>query len=93
MLLGTDHEQQVKVSSTVLRSKNSNFQGDSGGPLVCSTEDGKKYIGGVTSFGLGCATRGIPGVYTEVSHYTDWIEARIREDRAGDDLKTDDTMY
>lgn len=40
-------------------------QGDSGGPLVCE-EDGKKQQVGIISWGYGCATLGVPGVYTNL---------------------------
>ncbi|SPP77747.1 trypsin I-P1 [Drosophila guanche] len=43
-------------------------QGDSGGPLIC---DGQ--LAGIISWGVGCADPGFPGVYTNVSHYVDWI--------------------
>lgn len=49
---------------------------DSGGPIqiyhkihYCSYT-----VVGVTSFGIGCATPEVPGVYTRVYHYLDWIE-------------------
>ncbi|KAH8367983.1 hypothetical protein KR084_005215 [Drosophila pseudotakahashii] len=43
-------------------------QGDSGGPLIC---DG--HLAGIISWGVGCADPGYPGVYTNVSHFLDWI--------------------
>jgi len=47
-------------------------QGDSGGPLMCKV-DGEAYLAGLVSWGIGCATEGIPGCYTNVAHYTPWI--------------------
>lgn len=52
-------------------------QGDSGGPLVCQV-NGTHTIMGITSWGLGCASRDSPGVYTKVGEFTDWILQTIR---------------
>lgn len=47
-------------------------QGDSGGPLAVQV-GGNWYVAGITSFGVGCATPGYPGVYTRVSRLVPWI--------------------
>lgn len=51
--------------------------GDSGGPLQVYHKEIKCMfkIVGVTSFGQGCGIAGVPGVYTRVSNYLDWIES------------------
>jgi secreted trypsin-like serine protease len=51
-------------------------QGDSGGPLVAPTAAGPR-LAGITSFGVDCASRPFPGVYTRVSTYRDWILGQI----------------
>ncbi|GBP47576.1 Serine protease Hayan [Eumeta japonica] len=52
-------------------------QGDSGGPLQGLTEnDGNYRLIGITSFGRGCGSA-VPGVYTRLSYYLDWIESVV----------------
>ncbi|CAH0718147.1 unnamed protein product, partial [Brenthis ino] len=56
--------------------------GDSGAPLQYNlTEpnfDGNMHvIVGITSFGLGCARKDTPGIYTKISYFIDWIEAIV----------------
>ena len=53
--------------------------GDSGGPIQIINTDSRitcmHTIIGVISFGAGeCGTKGVPGIYTKVYHYLDWIE-------------------
>ncbi|XP_046417491.1 transmembrane protease serine 9-like [Neodiprion fabricii] len=51
-------------------------QGDSGGPLLFKRQDDKYEIVGVVSWGIGCARRGMPGIYVKTTDYLDWITAR-----------------
>lgn len=52
------------------------LQGDGGGPLICpSSVNPSRYIQvGIVSWGIGCGTDGVPGVYTDVSKYRNWID-------------------
>jgi secreted trypsin-like serine protease len=42
-------------------------QGDSGGPLVADVSPSTRRLIGIVSFGIGCADKDFPGVYTEVA--------------------------
>jgi hypothetical protein len=47
-------------------------QSDSGGPLM-QYVNRKAVAIGVVSYGIACATEGVPGLYTNTSVYTGWI--------------------
>ncbi|XP_053559966.1 atrial natriuretic peptide-converting enzyme [Bombina bombina] len=52
--------------------------GDSGGPLVCEQPGGQWTLFGLTSWGSVCFSKVLgPGVYSNVSHFAEWIERQI----------------
>nr|CAI5846163.1 unnamed protein product [Callosobruchus analis] len=71
---GIDWQTQICAGSET--EVKDSCQGDSGGPLQ-EKIFGRNYLVGITSFGIGCGTPGIPGVYTKVSHYIPWIESVV----------------
>jgi secreted trypsin-like serine protease len=54
-------------------------QGDSGGPMVRRDATGRWLQVGIVSWGLGCARRGYPGVYSQVSAFRTAIKAATRK--------------
>lgn len=54
-------------------------QGDSGGPLVVFDTDQTPLLGGITSWGEGCAIANFPGVYTRLAMYKAWIDTTIAD--------------
>ncbi|XP_050085810.1 phenoloxidase-activating factor 2-like isoform X2 [Anopheles aquasalis] len=50
--------------------------GDGGSPLVCAL-NGRFYVVGLVSWGIGCGANGIPGVYVNVASYISWITSTI----------------
>ncbi|XP_062301324.1 atrial natriuretic peptide-converting enzyme [Scomber scombrus] len=52
--------------------------GDSGGPLVCEENSGHWTLFGLTSWGSVCFSKVLgPGVYSNVTHFTPWIQQQI----------------
>ena len=54
-------------------------QGDSGGPLVCH-QNGQRVLVGLVSWGWICGHDLLPGVYTHILHYKDWIIENLATD-------------
>lgn len=53
-------------------------QGDSGSPLIVEVDDVHRLMG-VVSWGVGCARKDYPGVFTSVQHYLPWIIEHTRD--------------
>lgn len=54
-------------------------QGDSGGGLTV-LHDERWYAVGIISYGVGCATPGVPGIYTDITKYVTWLRHELRDD-------------
>uniref|UniRef100_A0A2C9JII8 Peptidase S1 domain-containing protein n=1 Tax=Biomphalaria glabrata TaxID=6526 RepID=A0A2C9JII8_BIOGL len=55
--------------------------GDSGGPLMCaksSNDVPRYYLFGLVSNGGDCGKAGEPGIYTNIVHFLDWIETKLK---------------
>lgn len=52
-------------------------KGDSGGPLQVKGDDGKWFLAGIISWGIGCAERNLPGVCTRISRFKLWIQSTM----------------
>jgi len=53
-------------------------EGDSGGPMSVMGQDGRYRLQGIISWGIGCAEKNQPGVYTRISKFAEWINQIIQ---------------
>lgn len=51
--------------------------GDGGAPLVCAADGSRYYQAGIVAWGIGCGQKNIPGAYTDVSKFVDWIRTKM----------------
>jgi len=66
-----------QICAATPESKKDSCSGDSGGPLFYC--DAKCEQIGIVSFGIGCAEKRYPGVYTRVSKYINWIGKIVKK--------------
>lgn len=57
--------------------KRDTCDGDSGGPLQIVSNIGVSTVVGVTSSGISCGSTFIPGIYTKVAFFVDWIDGIV----------------
>jgi secreted trypsin-like serine protease len=56
-------------------------QGDSGGPLVAPADNALGWVQvGVVSWGISCGQKGLPGVYSRVAEYYDWVKETLAKE-------------
>ena len=66
-----DDASQLCIGSK--RAGEDSCQGDSGGPVVSGDGAATRLVG-LVSYGRGCGRKGVPGVYTRVSRYAQWVD-------------------
>ena len=79
MLLHISRSQRFILNAFVLSGKDS-CNGDSGGPLFAREQTDDPWIQiGLVSYGTTTCGIGVPGVYTKVSYYMDWIDGHLKD--------------
>lgn len=69
-------EPDPNTSATQVRDT---CQGDSGGPLVAKSSTGAPIEVGIVSWGDGCGSPGVHGVYTRLGKLVEWVKATAKE--------------
>ncbi|CAO2611645.1 Tissue-type plasminogen activator [Lemmus lemmus] len=67
-----------RTDSQALGLGRHNYCRDSGGPLVCMINKHMTLVG-IISWGIGCGQKDVPGIYTKVTNYIDWIQDNMKQ--------------
>lgn len=79
-LLSEKQFNDAVVCAGVLVGGQDSCQGDSGGPLMAPSIINSQtifYQIGIVSYGIGCARVDVPGVYSRVQTFVDWIQEQV----------------
>ncbi|XP_076309313.1 serine proteinase stubble-like [Tachypleus tridentatus] len=68
----------IFMCSGLEEGRKDSCQGDSGGPVQVQGEDGRWFLAGIISWGIGCGEPNLPGVCTRISKYKTWILKNIK---------------
>ncbi|RXN38824.1 nidogen and EGF-like domain-containing 1 [Labeo rohita] len=81
-LYGVGNITDNMICAGLLEGGKDSCQGDSGRPMV-SRQSSVWVQSGIVSFGTDCARPELPGVYTRVSRYQEWISSFVCSDPPG----------
>lgn len=68
------HDGQICAVSTNNNENKSFCDGDSGGPMVVNNK-----LAGIVSLAVGCSSKPIPNIFTEVAYFRKWIDETIKK--------------
>jgi len=73
-----EHIPDIFICAGYQDGRKDTCEGDSGGGMVVERYDGRYEIVGILSWGIGCAEKNRPGVYTRITKFRGWIEHVIQ---------------
>jgi len=83
MFLDAGHVKAIRdtfICAGYLTGGKDSCEGDSGGPLaVRDGPESKWTLAGIVSNGVKCAEPNLPGIYTRISEYRNWIIETINK--------------
>ena len=71
------HDHENMLAAGLPEGGKDTCQGDSGGPFLVLSPEKSFILAVATSWGIGCARPGLPGIYTRLSRYGDWLSEHL----------------